>query len=267
MSFILSRNHRFVGVGVLFILCCAVGWDARAQLTVPEDIDIAKPRPVPVPAPAPAQQEAPAGVPDVGGARMEDPSASAGTTEPRGDGAPMQSRTSISSDNGSRSEMTVRFPSEVRAGEGVSVEVSVMSPDDLPRVGTIALSFIGGSPSVPERKGVYDVFQPGAGAKLAVFRRDGEVWRLGSRGDSITPQVPHAELYDPQWPSGTERRLRVPVVFEEAGRATLLVRASFSRKTQGEVVVECNVPSESDALDEQGLPCLALPVTVREGLR
>ena len=246
---------------LIFALCFALGGHARAQLTVPEDLDIARPQP------APAPVETPVGTPDDGESRVEDGSPPAGPAEPRGDGASMQSRTSISLNHGTRSEMTVRCPSEARVGEVVPIEVSVTSPDDLQRVGTIALSFRGGGPSISERKGVYDVFQPGGGAKLAVFRRDGEVWRLGSRGDSIAPQVPHAELYDPQWPSGTGKRLTVPVVFEEAGRATVLVRATFSRKTSGGVVVECNVPSESDSSDEQGLPCLALPVTVRENLR
>lgn len=228
-------------VAVAVALCTV---PAGAQLIIPEDVEAVSPKPPQLPPSVSTNQS------------MQN--------VPTSQTPPNTSQTLTNSAERSVAGLKVRFPKEVRVRVPVRIEIEAENPDVVQRIGTLALSIQGGNPSVTTQKDTYDVFLPGGNAKISRFSQDGSVWRLQPGSKSIFPSMTHVEVYDENWPQKGKKILSVPVVFFESGPVTLLIRASFSKRTKDGVVVDRNIPDNEDDLDEQGLPCYRLNINVVE---
>ena len=162
---------------------------------------------------------------------------------------------------GTADGIVVRCPSEVSAGEPVTIEIEAVNPDTEPRIGTIAVSVTGRAAVIPERKGSYDLFLPGGKSYLSRFEKEGDIWRLTPQREKAPPAAPHVEVYDAQWGAGESKRLSFQATFPEAGTARIYVRATFSRKTPQGVIIDSNLPPDGEP-DEQGLPCMVVRLSV-----
>lgn len=155
--------------------------------------------------------------------------------------------------------VTFTYPSTVTVGRPAMVEIQASNWFNETQIGTLVVAIEGCSPEAPlAPDAAYDLWAAG-GRVISRFYRDGSVWRKAP--EKIVPVHTQIEAYVPQWPSGAQRSLRVPVTFNRPGTARLYLRVTFSRQTNGEIAVHANFP-ETGEPDQQGLPCLTYAVNV-----
>lgn len=161
----------------------------------------------------------------------------------------------------------IDWPSRVSVNSRVQINVTARNVFRDRYVGTLAVTFEGGKPSINSRTGAYDVLSPEQHTKITVFRFEGSaLQRTGDQYD-VFPRDTHVEIYDDAWEAEGTRTLSVPVVFREKGPVLLKVRSSFTRRLSGRTVVIHNCPEiastqDTTSLDEQGFPCHTLRINV-----
>jgi len=155
--------------------------------------------------------------------------------------------------------VTFTYPSTVNVGTPATVEIQATNWFRQEQIGTLVVAVEGCSPEAPLAPDEsYDLWAAG-GRVISRFYRDGTVWRKAP--EKIVPLHTQIEVYVPQWPSGADRSLRVPVTFNRPGTARLYLRVSFSLQTGDEIVVHANFP-EAGEPDQQGLPCMTYAINV-----
>lgn len=156
--------------------------------------------------------------------------------------------------------LAVSIPAPV--GDSTTIQVTARNPDERKRMGTIAVTIDGGGPVIPENTRIYDLFPPGGAGRLAVFRPHGDGWKAAPRSQAVVPSKLHVEKYDDAWATGAEKTVSFPVLFTRPGPVKVLVRATFSKRMGGDIIVDWNFP-KTGTPDEQGLPCLEYPIALQ----